>query len=203
MRGVLKSSLAGSSSSNSRGQGVFAKSTSPATAGEAALSAAAAAAITRQQQQQASVAGLQDPALAEERREGLRQRRRQLLQDLQDRAEDQLFEFGSRQLANSLWALAKLGVELRAGWKAKFLAAAEGCLEEAEPQHLVSMVQAMVQMGWTPNLKWRVMFWRVSGDDWGNWSGGLARGVQEMVEVGVKGAGAFCVWKDGQTLLAS
>lgn len=62
--------------------------------------------------------------------------------------------FGTRQLANMLWAVAKLGHRPQPGWLLAVVQAAGGLWGQYEAQHVSNMAYALVLLGHDPGRPW-------------------------------------------------
>ncbi|KAF6257606.1 hypothetical protein COO60DRAFT_1211694 [Scenedesmus sp. NREL 46B-D3] len=85
------------------------------------------------------------------------QQLQQLLQDLTSATAACVPDYGARQLANSLWALNRLGLGPRVSRKVKasYLAAFAAKLPGAAPQHISNAAMAVGGMGWGTSSQWR------------------------------------------------
>jgi hypothetical protein len=85
------------------------------------------------------------------------QQLQQLLQELTSATAACVPDYGPRQLANTLWALNKLGLGSRVSRRvqASYLAAFGAKLQGAAPQHMSIVALAVGGMGWGTSSEWR------------------------------------------------
>jgi hypothetical protein len=85
------------------------------------------------------------------------QQLQQLLQELTSATAACVPDYGPRQLANTLWALNKLGLGSRVPRKvqASYLAEFRAKLQGAAPQHISSVALAVGGMGWGTSSEWQ------------------------------------------------
>jgi hypothetical protein len=85
------------------------------------------------------------------------QQLQQLLQELTSATAACVPDYGPRQLANTLWALNKLGLGSRVSRRvqASYLAAFGAKLQGAAPQHISIVALAVGGMGWGTSSDWR------------------------------------------------
>jgi hypothetical protein len=102
------------------------------------------------------LAQLQEQPLTPQQRAAAPSDFRQLVQDLVAAAVACIPDFGPRQVANSLWAIRRLGAQelLTKRMRSDFLTVFTDKLQYAAPQHVAIAAAAVANMGWSHAQTW-------------------------------------------------
>jgi hypothetical protein len=103
------------------------------------------------------LAQLQEQPLTDQQRVGSHPDLKRLIQELTAAVMACIPDFGPRQLANSMWAIHRLGASKLVARRVRsaFLEAFVGKIKFAAPQHVAMTAAAVANMGWPSSTAWR------------------------------------------------